>query len=118
MSKAVVRVNLSMFSEELLNALVDSIEQISRIEKEKSLIQDRIVRNKGTVADDNIPLDDEIVSKTVSIVPAEFEVKYFNSTRNSNVEDIKPKHTSEAFQPLVFRHPMKNFSLLSRLQIL
>lgn len=91
MSKAVVKVNLNMFSEELLNALVDSIEQISRSEKEKSLIQDRIVRKKGTVAKDALSSDDEIVSKTLSRVTAEIEDKYFNSTRNSNIEDIKPK---------------------------
>lgn len=93
MPQATVKVNLNMFSEELLNALVDSIEQISRIEKEKSLIQDRIVRKKGTVAEDAISSDDEILSKTISRATTEIEDRYFNSTRNSNVEDGKQKHT-------------------------
>ncbi|KAL5283614.1 hypothetical protein ACFFRR_006087 [Megaselia abdita] len=93
MTDSTVKVNLNMFSQELLNSLVDSIEQISRIEKEKSLIQDRIVRKKGTIAEDALSSDDEIVSKTISRATAEIEDRYFNSTSNSNAEDVKPKQT-------------------------
>lgn len=93
MSQPTVRVNMSTFSEELLNALVDSIEQIARSEKEKSLIQDRIVRKKGVVAEDALSSDDEIVSKTISRPTDHIEGKYFNSTSNSNSEDSKPKNT-------------------------
>lgn len=92
-TQSTIRVNFNMISQDLLNALVDSMEQISKIEKEKSQIQDRVVRRKGCIVEDALSSDDEIVSKTISRATAEIEDRYFNSTRNSNIEDIKPKPT-------------------------